>query len=310
MILITGGMGFLGISLGRYLAEQGQEVLLTQRRATSIPLILSEFIDRQVKIVNCDVLDLPSIIEVIKKYRVDSVIHSAMITLAKGSVYQLVKTTINGMVNVLEAARLTEVKRVSFVSSGTLYYEIESAEPYKETLPLTIYSRTEVSASKKAGEVWALFYANQYGMDVRVTRPPRVYGPYYISGRNPMMIMVENAVAGKPTSLPQVHEKMEGDFVYIRDCARGVGMVHLAAKTRHTTYNVGSGRSHSFGQVAQAIKKVIPECKIELGQGRDAPVTPACLDISRIKEEFGYWPEYDLDRGLREYIDWIIKGRL
>lgn len=309
MILITGGMGFLGISLGRYLAEQGEEVLLTQRRPSSIPLILSEFINRQVKIVNCDILDLPSIIEVIKKHRVDSVIHSAVITQAKGSLYQLMRTNIEGLVNVLEAARLTEIKRVSYVSSGTLYYEIESKEPYKETLPLYVFSKTEVSASKKVGEVWALFYASQYGMDIRITRPPRIYGPYYSTGRNPMMFMVENAVTGKPTSLPQVHEQMEGDFIYIRDCARGVGMVHLATKPRHNTYNVGSGRNHSFGDIAQAIKKVIPKCKIELGRGERAPSNPACLDITRMKEEFGYWPEYDLDRGIREYIEWIRKGK-
>jgi len=62
MILIMGGLGFIGAALGRYLLEQGEEVLLTRRRTSRVPLFLSDYLNQKLKVVDCDMLDLPNLL--------------------------------------------------------------------------------------------------------------------------------------------------------------------------------------------------------------------------------------------------------
>ena len=71
-------------------------------------------------------------------------------------------------------------------------------------------------------------------------------------------------------------------------------------------YNIGSGRADSYGQVAAAVKKVVPGAQIELqsgtsGRGKANPVA----DISRIGEDVGYAPEYTLESSIAEYLEWL-----
>ena len=70
MILITGGLGFLGSGLARYLLDQGEQVVLTRRRNARIPPMLANDLDKKLKVVYCDILDLPSLVSVVKKYEV------------------------------------------------------------------------------------------------------------------------------------------------------------------------------------------------------------------------------------------------
>jgi UDP-glucose 4-epimerase len=85
-------------------------------------------------------------------------------------------------------------------------------------------------------------------------------------------------------------------------------MVHLTKEPKYRLYNTASGRSHTLKDVAAAIKKVIPDCHIEL-KGQVPPRPVHTVDISRLRDEFGYKPEYDLEQGVREYIDWVVKGK-
>lgn len=90
-------------------------------------------------------------------------------------------------------------------------------------------------------------------------------------------------------------------------------MVHLASKPNHAIYNIGLGRLHSFGDVARTLEKILPGTTLKLASGvTTITKTPydinACLDNSRIHEEFGYAPEYDLERGLRALVAWQRDG--
>ena len=97
-------------------------------------------------------------------------------------------------------------------------------------------------------------------------------------------------------------------------------MIHLAQKPKHAIYNIGSGKLTKFSDVALALEKICPGSVLKLGTGEVSttvaidyvPKTEfdieTCLDISRIKEEFGFVPEYDLEKGLSALVAWVRDG--
>jgi UDP-glucose 4-epimerase len=308
MILITGGLGFLGVALARYLLEQGKEVLLTKRRTSRLPVFLAGSLNEKVRVVDCDILDFPNLIAVLKKYRVQSVIHAAGVTDATASLYQGFKINLEGTINILEAARLMDIKRVSFTSSITVYFGVRSEIPYTETMAIPLDGKHYITNNKIAVEVLGNLYAGQYGLELITSRISMAYGPYSASTFTPLEIMVEGAAKEKEVVFDRVHPEGMMDYIYVDDCARAIGMLHLAKKLKYTIYNVASGKSHTYREVVAIIKRLIPDCHIEL-KGELAPKYPVSINIDRIQEEFGFKTEYDLENGIRKYIDWIVQGK-
>ena len=308
MILITGGLGFIGVGLTRYLLEQGKEVLITRRRTSRIPASLKKDLDKKLQVADCDILDLPNLVGVLKKYHVASIVHAANVTANETSLYQAFKANVEGTVNVLEAARLMDIKRITFLSSVTVYYGIKGEARYHEAMAIPLDSRHPIGSEKAAAEATAHHYASHYNLDVMIVRPSMVYGPYSASVFAPLQLMVDGVVREKRAVLPRAHPEFRTDFIHIDDCSWALGTVHLAKEPKCRVYNIASGERHSLNEVADMIKKIVPGCHIEL-RGAPSPWSPAGIDVSRLANEFGYKPKYTLEAGIRQYIDWINRGR-
>jgi len=306
MILITGGGGFIGLSTARELVDMGQEVLLVRRHPFQLPSFLNQYADKQVKIVLGDIGELPFLYRVIREYNVDSIIHLAMIREGLGSLYQVLKTNVEDTTEILEAARVFSLQRVTFCSSIAVYQVISKPQFLQEDMDLPVKSRGYVSATKKIGEQICQLYSKEYGLSVPSVRPSQVWGPMYWSGLQPIQLMVENAVAGKPTDFSNVCGLTKGHHVYVRDCARAISLVHLAPSLRHDIYNITEGTLHGLADFADAIKEVIPKAEIKLGMNRsEQDVDLPSMSIEQIKEDVGFIPQYDLKRAVRSYIDWV-----
>ena len=165
MHLITGGFGFLGTGLARYLLDQGEEVVLTRRRNSRVPAILANDLGKGLSFVDADILDLSSLITAIKQCRVTSIVHTA---LTKAALYHALKTNCEGTTNVLEAARLMDIKRVTFTSSITIYYGLTGETLCKEDTPIPIDVDQPIASEKIAAEALCNMYAHEYG-------PPGAY---------------------------------------------------------------------------------------------------------------------------------------
>jgi UDP-glucose 4-epimerase len=90
----------------------------------------------------------------------------------------------------------------------------------------------------------------------------------------------------------------------VKDCAAGIQLVHMSSRLRHTTYNIGAGRAFSYRQVAEAINAAMPSASMELPAGGGARTQPF-MDIARAREDAGYEPEYDITRGMADYLEWL-----
>lgn len=316
MILITGGLGFLGCNLAKLLCDAGERVLLTSNRNVEVPPLLSSHLDKNLKITPLDITSLENVSQAIQRFGVTSIIHAAVRS-EKGntSLYQSMRVNVIGTINVLEAARTAGIKRVIFVSSEAVYQGIKDTGPFKEEEKLLITSDRFIPGTKKAGEILCLMYCKEYGMEVISARATRMYGPLYRGIRNLAGHIVEYAAKGIPVALANQDPTEAHDIIYIKDAARAIVFLLKAATLRHRIYNVGSGRLVSLSEFAEAVKKLLPEAEIHLGDGPGPLVstkTPMdiqnCLDISRICEETGFTPELDPYRGVEHYIEWARHG--
>jgi UDP-glucose 4-epimerase len=97
------------------------------------------------------------------------------------------------------------------------------------------------------------------------------------------------------------------DFTYVKDCAEVITLVHQSDKLQHRVYNVGGGRAFSMQEVADAVLEMVPSAKIELMPGENPRGNPKdnYLDLSRVKEEFGFAPHYPVERGIPDYLTWL-----
>ncbi len=318
MILITGGLGFIGVNIAKHLLDTGKEVLITGHRNLQPTSFLAPYAGKGLSITPMDVMTLTTILDAIKKYKVTSIVHAVSIHEGLGSLYQTVGVNLMGSANVLEAARLMDVGRVTFLSSEAIHQGRKGATPLKEEEFFWARSDRYIPATKKMGELLFFIYQKEYKLDMIITRLSRMYGPPYPAGRH-IGRMVTAALKGGQVDLTNVINQNEGhDFLFVRDCARAIAMVHLAPKPRHAIYNVGSGELTTFSDVARTLEKIIPGSILKLGTGAFSTATDivpkteydieACLDISQIKEEFGFVPEYDLEKGLASLVAWFRDG--
>jgi len=316
MILITGGLGFLGCNLAKLLCANGERVLLTKNRNAEVPPLLAPFVDRQLKIIPLDITSLEKVSEAVQQFGVKSIIHAAVRS-EKGdtSLYQALHVNVTGTINTLEAARRAEIKKVIFISSEAVYQGIRDTKPFQEEEKLLIVSDRFIPGTKKAGEILCHMYSKQYGMEVISVRATRMYGPLYRGVRNLAGHMVENAAKGIPVALGN-HDPAEAhDIIYVKDAARAVIFLLKAQTLRHQIYNVGFGRLVSLSEFAEAIKTLLPQVEIHVGDGPGPLIstkTPmdinTCVDISRIHEETGFTPEHDPYRGVEHYLNWVRDG--
>jgi dTDP-glucose 4,6-dehydratase len=176
-----------------------------------------------------------------------------------------------------------------------------------EDLALPAVSRHLTGCFKRAGENILWMFASEFGLDLRIIRPPRIYGPYYRTYRNPVRRMLEATAAGQSINLPEVLGNSGGDFIYVEDLARAIGLVHLAEKTTHKIYNAGGGTFTSYREIANVMERLRPGIRITLGDQDDGDVSRRWVDITRISEEFGYSPSYGIEEGHRAWLDWYSR---
>lgn len=313
MILITGGTGFLGMNLAWHLANKGEKVLLFDVRRAEVPSFLVQFWDNQIRGVIGDIMDLPNLLSTIEKYSIESVIHAAYYQFTvsgdRPSVYQALKANLDGTLNVLEACRIFRLRRVSFVSSLSVYFGTESVI-FDEELDLPLTSNMDVQGIKHACEQICLPYVKEYGLSLTILRPDRFYGPLSHGRRFPIRTMVENATANKPSDFSHIYGGNKAPYTYIKDTAKAISLIHCAKEPEHTIYNVGEGNLYNYFDFAEAIKQVIPDADIRLGKTSspdDIDYPP--FSVERLKQEVAFIPDYDLPLAIKDYVYWLMEGR-
>ncbi|MFQ6027621.1 MAG: NAD-dependent epimerase/dehydratase family protein [Dehalococcoidia bacterium] len=311
MILLIGGLGFIGMHTTRQLLDAGESVVATYFSILRLPEFLKDEVGKGLSVARMDVSKPFEVFDIVRQYRVESVI-DLMAPPARGTSphfdYHMYTA---GLQNVLESARVFGLKRVSLGSSGSVYAGLPEG-PYREDMLLPIESRTQVEAFKKSMEIQAFHYADRADLNVVSLRIGSIYGPLYYSMFNAASRMCHAALKGEE---PDFSDRPGGaifaedaqDWTYVKDVARGIRMVHTAETLNHRIYNVSAGRATSNQETYAAVRQAIPEAQcsaLRPGRAPNAANNPA-MDLSRVRADIGYEPEYNIERGIAEYIEWL-----
>ena len=309
MILIIGGMGFIGLNTALRLLDTGESVVITQHSAHRVPDALTPHLNERAFVDRMDVTKLYEVMDVASRHKVDSIISFAAPPARGISPQEDYRIYTAGLQNTLETARILGMRRVSLASSTSVYGSLPEG-PFREDMPLPIHSGTQVEAFKKGMEIHAFHYAARAGVNVVSLRIGSIYGPYYYSMFNPMSRMCHAALRGEDPDFSDrpggaINEDDEGDWTYVGDLARGIQLVHTAESLSHDTYNIGSGAATSTKRVFEAVQKALPDAvcsALKAGRTPSNAHNPV-MDLSRIGEDVGYAPEHDIDSGIAAYVE-------
>src|SRR4029434_842104 len=198
-----------------------------------------------------------------------------------------------GFLNILEAARLFDVRRVSLASSIAVYASLPEG-PFREEALLPVHSGYPTETFKKALEILGLHYASRTDFSVLAVvawRTGTPFGPLYHSLAAPTSRICHAAAKGAPTDFTGARrgapfEEDDTGAFYVKDCAAAIQLLQMADKLSHRIYNIGSERPMLYREFVEAVKTAIPDAQISLQPGRNPRYRPnAYMDITRIKEE-------------------------
>src|SRR5712691_8095612 len=205
-VLVTGGTGFIGTYVVKALLESGRRVVAFDVRGYPAEgrFTLGSLVD-DVIVEEGSIDDWSRVLHVVKEHRPIDVVHLATIThpvFLFTNPMPGVRVNFEGTINVLEASRIFDIRRIVYFSSiGVLparqYEPIDAAHPIflpRGAVPTGVYG-----ASKIASEAFCFAYNQAFGTDFRTIRPSAVYGfgmqwPIYVKP------MVEGAVRGERVS--------------------------------------------------------------------------------------------------------------
>lgn len=312
--LVTGGFGFMGRYLARQLIEEGEEVVLFQRRRTPPPG--TEDLKNKVTIVSGDVSNWVHVLDVIKNNPIDCIYHTAALLVrdCEESPAAGYRVNVEGTFNLLEAARIFGVQNFIFVSSAFIYCSNPPRMVFDDILPrpTLMYATTKVCC-EPLGE----YYHRKYSLNFRGIRFPMVIGP----GREISYFFgdftgsIETPAHGKPY-IVHSDESRAASLIYVKDAAKALIDLRRTNqnKLRQRVYNA-QGFTATLREVVETVKKCLPEAQIEFALDSTEEMRLANrnlfyeIDNSSAKEDFGWDPCYNLEKMVEDFIKEIRAGR-
>ncbi|MGC8461419.1 MAG: NAD-dependent epimerase/dehydratase family protein [Candidatus Dormibacteria bacterium] len=319
MILVTGGLGFIGSHTVKALLDLGDECLVTQHHKTDIPEFLRAEIGTRVIVEPLDIADREALGTIGRRHSITGIVHFADTAVAR--VVNTTRTStplrfsdlFTGLGNILDVAEEWGVRRTTIASTVGVYGGIE-AGPWREDMNLPIASGHGIPAMKKVTEILANFAAGQSGLPVICVRPSFIWGP---GGRSsspfsalPALVHAAMLPDARATDFTHVFAEDGGDLCYVKDCAKAIALLHMAPTLGHSTYNIGSGRTFTNADVVASIRRIVPrfDATLSAGCSTQKVLVDAFMDLGRLQEDTGYRAEYGLDKGISDYLGWLLAG--
>ena len=310
-VLITGGMGVIGAETSRKFVREGQRPVVYARHYDG--RLVGDIADK-IDFESGDILDMPRLLDTIKRHKVTHIVHAAAFVgaVSTANPAQSIQVNVMGTVNVLEAARVFDIKRVVYTSAKGIYGPVlgDYGPPHYKPMPEDMPKNPQriYDSAKLMSERTVLYYANNFGLDTAILRFATTYGPGKTARHGKMGVtsqIVEAPFNGEPFHHPYGAEAKD-DFIYNKDSALGIYLATTADRVPSRVYNIGSGEGLTLNDIAAAVRKQIPKADIKIGPGDNflgMPYPPhGVYDVSRARKELGFKPEYDVDKAIADYV--------
>lgn len=304
-ILITGGSGFLGQNLIRYLYRCGYETVCLDRYE-------ADFLQEcNTTFISGDISEEKQLISFLEG--VDVVIHLACTILPQMSnsdPYFDMLTNVGGSLHLLDAAVKNHVKKFIFLSSGGTVYGIPQSVPIKEDHPTN--PTCSYGISKLMIEKYLRLYRNLHGLQSCAVRLANPYGPYQRvkAAQGVIPVFCYKALTHQPIEI-WGDGSVKRDFVYVEDAVTAIEKLITMEGEMPCELNVGSGKAQSLNELLELISQVSGEkliCHYQEGRAFDVPVS--VLDTSLAKEFLQWEATTSLENGLKKTIAYIKANAL
>lgn len=305
--LVTGGAGFIGSHLVDLLVSEGHTVSVVDNFSSGRKSNLSSALEiGSVEIHEGDIrtLDFDSFF---RGNPIDVVFHLAAQIDVRRSVLDPVEDAelnVIATVRLAEAAHRNGVQKIVHTSSGGSIYGSPTSFPVNEETPVA--PESPYAASKAAGELYLEMFHRLHGIGVSFVAPANVYGPR----QNPhgeagvVAIFSQRLLSGQPTKVFGTGSNTR-DYVYVKDVARAF---LLAATTPGDfgRFNVGTGIETSDRKLHALVANAaaVPDDP-DFAPARLGDVPRSSLDSSKAKRCLGWEPEYDIERGIQETLEFF-----
>ncbi len=301
--LVTGGSGFIGSNIARFLLNQGDEVRILDNLATGRKENLAEISDR-IEYVDGDIRDFWTVTEAVKG--VDYVLHQAALASVPRSVENPQTSNavnIDGTLNMLEACKRAGVKKFVMASSSSVYGESEEL-PKHEGLPTSPLSPYAVN--KLTDEHYCKVYWELYRMPTACLRYFNIFGPYQDPASQYSAVIPLFITALKNGRKPVIFGDGEQsrDFTFVENAVRANILAATNDKMVGDNFNVACGAQFTLNDLVQKLGDILGvKAEAEYADPRPGDIMHSYASIDKIKA-FGYEPTVDFDEGLRKTVNY------
>ena len=323
-ILLLGGAGFIGHNLALELVSRGAEVTIVDGFSVNSIINLTidtdeekdillyrSFLEERIKLlkkagVNLIPLDVSNRYQLAKildfdysvVYLLAAVAHASR---ADSSPVGAIENSLVPFINTItELSERPEVRLV-FLSSSTVYgnFEKETVDESDICKPFGMYA-----VMKHVSEQLLTSTAEKTNLNFCAVRPSALYGERCIS-RRVSQIFLENAFSGRKLLFKgQPDERL--DFTYIKDLVSGLVLAGFNEKAKGEILNITYGDAQPVLKLIDILKEFFPDLTLEIQPRNQATPVRGTLSNQKAKKILGFNPEWHLDEGYRNYINWYL----
>jgi dTDP-glucose 4,6-dehydratase len=327
-IIVTGGAGFIGSALVRYLVnEVGADVLTIDKLTYAGNMASLSEVEGKAnhRFLQADICDGQAMAQAVAAFRPDRIMHLAAESHVDRSITgaaDFIQTNVVGTFSLLEAARaywsgLPAAEREAFrflhVSTDEVYGSLGDEGLFSETTPYDPSS--PYSASKAASDHLAIAWQRTYGLPVVVSNCSNNYGPYHFPEKLIPLIIL-NALDGKPLPVYGAGLNVR-DWLYVEDHARALHLIASRGRLGEK-YNVGGRNERRNIDVVRAVCRIMDELAPKNHPHEDLITTVAdrpghdaryAIDATKLEDELGWRAQVNFDGGIERTVRWYLDNR-
>lgn len=310
-ILVTGSAGFIGFHVSKRLLDEGNTVIGLDNFNPYYDVKLKEDRNRELEsysnftCIRKDLCDNSAVAKLFAGEEFDVVCNLAAQAGVRHSLthpHDYITSNITGFLNILEACRHNNTKRLVYASSSSVYggnTELPFSVKDRVDTPVSLYA-----ASKKSNELMAHCYSHLYGFQTIGLRFFTVYGPW---GRPDMAmwLFTKATLANEPIKVFNQGD-MQRDFTYIDDIVQGVvASIKEEGLEQYEVFNIGNNNSEDLMELIGILEKSLgKEAKKEYLPMQPGDVKATFADIDNTKDKLGFKPSTKIEDGVPKFVRW------